>query len=442
MYCKIGSIVLAHMIFALCAVRSSAQEPEIVPEAKLEDTHSNTPYWTELHFTDDSGSFLVLRHFSRKSEPVIEAYEVAKVLRPDASGKQFFTKNLYAPLVGSNIYGKKELDSEIFGKSSAIFRGEGIRLVLNPNGRAFATLSLHTVRLWDIAKGTPIGPAREFGGSVLAAFTKSGKRVLTMTLVSGTGRMSMVRYEVQLWYADSMEPVGEPVKGVAAGIKGPFNHMKTLLWTPDEKFFVSAYGGRNSEAKFVQFWDSKTMQPVDDPLPAVGDYHQFSRDGKTLIVVGKKEMTLWDFEKRQLISKLPTPEIAKKPAPWDQRRALYESRWFAVHPGGTSVLYSKENQVVLWDLNAETPQQKQVLKHANPVYWVDISRDGKLAATAGGGEVLVWNLETGKKVSRIPLKELQQNRLRAMNFSPDGRLLATVNDRDVQLWSLKIGGPP
>jgi WD40 repeat protein len=294
------------------------------------------------------------------------------------------------------------------------------------------------VRLWDAAKGKPIGPGREFGGSVQAAVTKDGKRIVTMALIAADmSRMSIVRYELQLWDADSFDPVGEPAKGIA-GIKGYSARMKTLSWSPDEKSFLTAYSGPKHEANFVQFWDAKTRQPIGDPLPALGDFHQFSPDGKTLMVIAKKEMTLWDVSKRKLISRLSTPEIAKKWNTYDQRQATNMQRWFAVHPSGTSVLYAQGDQVQLWDLAAETPRKKQVLQHSADVYWVEISRDGKQAATTDGKQVLIWNIETGRQVLKIPVNDLH-GKIKSMKFSPDGRLLATVNNSDVQLWSLQIG---
>jgi WD40 repeat protein len=205
--------------------------------------------------------------------------------------------------------------------------------------------------------------------------------------------------------------------------------MKALLWAPDEKSFLTAYSGQILEAKSIQFWDAAAMKPVGEPLPAVGDAHHFGRDGRTLLVVSKSEICLWDLVNRKPIGKLFTPEIAKRWIPWPQRR-ITDHRWAAVHPDATSVLFTDRAQAQLWDLSGETPQKKRVLEHAQNIYWVSIARDGKQAATACRDQILVWNLDTGKPLLRIP----HDGQIRAMEFSPDSRLLATVKESGIQVW--------
>lgn len=423
---KVRPVMLAHLTLLLFAMRSGAQEPDGVPEAELRVKETVILQWAELHFIDDE-RFLELRHFSRKYEPIVTAHGIPKKSLPMfGSGREPF-----APLVGTNLFGKTELDSELFGKGGRPFRSEGIRLACSPDGRVFLTSSFHTVRLWDAAKGTPIGPGREHSGNVLAAFTKSGKRIVTVAAVPIKGK---VRFDVQVWDGSTMEPIGDPTVATTPGIVQPYPLMKALLWTPDEKSFITAYGGTKSMSKSVQFWDAETRKPVGDPLPAEGDFHQFSPDGKTLLVVSKNELALWDVSERKIISRLPTPEIAKQWNLWAQEKAAKIRRWFAVHPNGTSVLYANQGRAELWDLGAETPRKKQVLEHSSA--WVEISRDGKRAATAGLTGVFVWNLETGRPTLKIP-RERQDGPIKAMRFSPDGQLLAIANDRDVRIWSVE-----
>jgi WD40 repeat protein len=85
-------------------------------------------------------------------------------------------------------------------------------------------------------------------------------------------------------------------------------------------------------------------------------------------------------------------------------------------------------------MSGEKPVEMVALKHPGQVYWLAISHDGKLAATACSQPdgVYVWNLETGKAILKIP----HNGKVEAMEFSPDGLLLATANAADVQLWDL------
>jgi WD40 repeat protein len=434
MYRNIGVNVLACAVLSLFLVRSRAQEPGNVPEAPLQQTLSNIRHSTELHFAD-ANKLLVLSHVSSKNEPVLSAYRIVKVVSKNPMNpERHEVIELYHALVGSDLFGKAELESERNGAHQS-FRIQGLRLTLSADGRTLATSSLHQVRMWDVAKGKQIGAGAEQDGSVLAAFNTDGKRLLTMSVIGATKQ-----HRLCLWDATSFEPIGEAAARPASGTNGFHARMKGLLWSPDDKSFLSAHSsGAVGEANFIQFWDAATLKPSGERLPALGDFHQFSPDGKTLIVISKKEMTLWDVSNRKLISRLSTPEIAKRWITSDQYRAANMERWFAVHPGGTSVLYAQGDQVHLWDLTAETPQKKQVLQHSADVYWVEISRDGKQAATLDGKQVRIWNIETGRQVLKIPVNDLQDGKIKSMKFSPDGRLLATVNKNDVQLWSLQIG---
>ncbi len=448
MYRKIGLVALAHVVLALYVVPSSAQGPDNVPEARLEQTLSNAPHWTELHFAAGD-KLLVLWHFSSMNEPLLSVYEIYKVEVPrqnPVSPDSHKLHEVYNPLAGSELFGKAELDSQqnrtrpspIFTRNGLArvqqsFRQEGIRLTLSPDGRTLATLSLHEVRMWEIATGKQIGAGSEQDGSVLAAFTRDGKRLLTVSVTGHTRQ-----HQLRLWDAASFEPIGETATRPAPGTKGYHARMKSLLWSTDDKFFLSAHSPNTvGEATFIQFWDSATMKPSGAPIPALGDFHQFSPDGKALMVVAKKEVTLWDVAARKLISRLSTPEVVKKWGHWDQRRAANQNRWFAVHPSGTRVLYAPGDEVQLWDLATDPPAQKQVLKHARPVYWVEISPDGKQAATADGAQVLVWDVEIGRPMLKLPLNDLGHGKIKSMKFSPDGRFLATATDRNVQLWEVR-----
>jgi WD40 repeat protein len=208
-----------------------------------------------------------------------------------------------------------------------------------------------------------------------------------------------------------------------------------LAFSPDGTSFLTAAGTTKSDAKSVQLWDTKTLKPAGEPLPAAGGAFYFGPDGKTLLAVSRGEIVCWNLTTRKPVCAMPTPEVPKGQ---DFPTSLYsfQSRpWFAVHPNGTSVLYRQGKQVKLWDLGGEKPAEKVTLTHPGPVYWVAISHDGKRAATAceRPDEVTVWNLETGKPILKVP----HAGSVEAMEFSPDGRWLATASPGDVHLWNLE-----
>src|SRR5436853_2196 len=94
-----------------------------------------------------------------------------------------------------------------------------------------------------------------------------------------------------------------------------------------------------------------------------------------------------------------TPATPSASPPRSRRRAPGGS--VAAHPDGASVLVRKQldggrQDVELWDLRADPPMKRQVLKHTGgSIDRILMTRDGKQAATASGGEVFIWDLATG-----------------------------------------------
>jgi WD40 repeat protein len=435
MYRAVTLVALTTALFTGRVGVSSAQEPNDVPAAKLQSTLPQSLRSAELHFTPDGSKLLVLRYFGNHHEPQLSAYSFGKGV-----------SELPHPLVGADLFGKAELALDRYGPVMHQYRLEGLRVVFSPRGRLFLTSSLRTVRLWEIAtppsgQGSlkPYSPPIEHAGSVLAAFTQDGKRLLTATVLGGKGGkgQGQGQYQVRLWEVDTGNPVGEPATGAAPGNSKFGLVMKSLLWAPDEKTFLLAYGGERQEALSLLICDARTLQPVGEPWPVAGDYHQFGRDGKTLLVVSAGEISLWDIATRKLLSKVPWAAGKRAPGRTDKGHPH-----FAVHPDGTSVLLRKAadgKQVVeWWDLRADPPVKKQTLDPGGFVDRVALSGDGKRAATATADAVLVWDLAAGRPLLRVAHDQLG-GRLQALEFSPDGRRLATANDRgDVKLWGLDI----
>jgi WD40 repeat protein len=425
------------LLTILCAcVGGSAQQPPQAPKVKLQAVLPQALRAAELLFSGDGRKLLVLRHFGSKNEPVLSLHDVATG-REDCNA-----------LVGSDLFGQGELAKDMYGKAIPTFRQEGVTATMSPNGRMFLTLSFQTVRLWDAATARPIGKAIELDGNVRAIFTSDGNNLLTVCLIAGKSRQDKVRCDVALWDANSVAKIGQSSTeiDVRSAAQEPF--VKAVFWTPDEKFFVTACSSWKKEAESIQLWDTKTLLPVGRPLSAAGDYHQFAPDGKTLLVVSKKETAIWDMVNRTRRTNMATPDVSKKWAEVIQRRIQREA-WFAVHSNATTIVYTYRGRSQLWDLSGATPQKIAVLEHPEGAYSVAMSRDGKHAATACGaikGQVLVWDLETAKRVFTIPLlpasftNQWGQNDggVKAMAFSPDGRLLAVVDGSGVRIWKLEF----
>lgn len=72
------------------------------------------------------------------------------------------------------------------------------------------------------------------------------------------------------------------------------------------------------------------------------------------------------------------------------------------------------------------------------------SRDGRLVATGGGGDVVVWDVATGREVRRLVGNEgdpgaQDVDGLTGGAFSPDNRLMAVAVGPNLRLWNVETG---
>jgi WD40 repeat protein len=77
--------------------------------------------------------------------------------------------------------------------------------------------------------------------------------------------------------------------------------------------------------------------------------------------------------------------------------------------------------------------------HPGLVHEVAFSLDSTLLASAGAeGIVILWSVETGKKILAMQALSEVEGTARTVVFSPDGRLLATgASDGTIKAWDLK-----
>jgi WD40 repeat protein len=76
-----------------------------------------------------------------------------------------------------------------------------------------------------------------------------------------------------------------------------------------------------------------------------------------------------------------------------------------------------DNTLRLWE-TATGKLVREMKGHTHAVYALDISPDGRLAASGGwDGTIRLWDLETGRELFRV---EAEQGRSARVLFSPDG----------------------
>ena len=96
---------------------------------------------------------------------------------------------------------------------------------------------------------------------------------------------------------------------------------------------------------------------------------------------------------------------------------------------------SFDYSMMLWDLTAQPPRQiRRFDKHDGWVKAVSFLPGGKRALSAGGGQVWVWDLETGKAIHTFDGHKAE---VTTLALSSDGKWAASASsDRTVRLWNL------
>ena len=247
--------------------------------------------------------------------------------------------------------------------------------------QCFTASEDRTVKVWMTGTGELLSTSRGHTAAVLAGdFSPDGKHLAT---ASGD-------WTVRIW---STKPGRDfPVLG---------GHRYEMVWgalTSDgEKVVTAAMDG-------FRVWDATTGNPLltgeglEDDLITEAD---LSADGRYLLVLGGNVAQVWMLDGHHLVT------------------LLSEGRRFetaAIHPAGTMVLTTSDEEALLWDVATGRPI---VLRHAGLVVPASFSADGSRAITGGGGGWCVWDVSRLSLVQPV-LERTSEKQVTCVALSADG----------------------
>jgi WD40 repeat protein len=291
-------------------------------------------------------------------------------------------------------------------------------ITFSPDGKTLASGFGETVKLRDPQTGAELRELTVHPGSVQSlAFSPDGQRLAVGSAFGGGQHGSG---ELTLWDV----PTG--VAQWSVTLREQSRAGASVAFSPDGQMIASG-GGVEGTSGDLRIWDARTgalQRSLAERAGAVLSL-AFSSDGQTLVSGGFASDTvrLWDPHTGAALKTLSDPRD-----PPGQVIAVALSRddrmVAAAYDGG---------EVKLWD--AQTGVLRCTLGWNETINSVALSPDGKLIATGAGHKTVLWDAQTGA------LKWLpggQTGYVNWVEFSRDSKILATASDNgSVKLWDLK-----
>jgi WD40 repeat protein/serine/threonine protein kinase len=279
-----------------------------------------------------------------------------------------------------------------------------------------------TIKVWDVKTGKAILTLQQTGGVFSLALSSDGKRLCS---VGGGGT-------IKVW---DLEAGKETLT-----LPGHTNLVASLALSADGKRLCSGcIFGDNT----IKVWD---LEAGKETLTLRGHKNEvvslaLSSDGKRLFsgsaaFDGSGEIKVWDVEAGKETLTL---------------RGHDGAVWSLALSSDGKHLYSgsSDRTIKVWDV--ETAKDTLTLEgHTNDVSHLALSADGKrLWSGSGnifgihgghGGEIKVWDVETGKKTLHLP----HYHGVGSLALSPDGKrgFFSGRHDQTITVWDLEPGKEP
>lgn len=272
-----------------------------------------------------------------------------------------------------------------------------LALAFSPCGKFLATAGEdNTIRLWDIPDGIEIQAIEAHQGDIRAiAFDQDGD-----AFASASWDKS-----VKIWKTADCSTLAAVTSHDAAVNALAFSHDGSLLFSGSDDGTVKIFSSPGGSLK-------KTLKPE------IGDIKALAVSPSGLIAAGGMELQLLD----------PSGKLLH-----DNDAYLYGVRSLAFSPDGKrlAVGTGMEKRLEIWDVEALV--EAGSLKDSDWINCVTFTPDGRYVVT-GGSAVKVWDPATGACLKTF---EGHTDEIYSVDVSPDGKYAASAsNDKTVKLWSL------
>jgi hypothetical protein len=255
------------------------------------------------------------------------------------------------------------------------------------------------------------------GREVMArSSTKPGKK-LQLVALAPTGAWltwSEVPFDTKfhLWNAQNNMSRADQDAGVG--------FTTGLAFASDGKTLL--LGGTNGE---IRVWDAETLK--------ARTFTGHNRSVQTVapladnrFVSGSVDKTLkiWDLASGNVLKTVKVPDVVRTVS------CSADGKW-------ALLLTSGSNAPLLYDLEAGKESDKKLDKFN--IWSAALSPDGKTVAMGGwGGEIILWDVATGKERKTMAL---HQNMVNQLCFSADGKTLASAGSQDslARTWDAYTG---